>query len=76
MDQRMRKLFEQALEHKRDEARRRSRRIGYRVPPRAAGVVNPARETAAIAHATPQGVVDPRVKSAGHGQKTADKWNQ
>jgi hypothetical protein len=24
----------------------------------------------------PQGVVDPRTKSSGHGQKTADKWNQ
>ena len=72
----MRKLFQQALEHKRDEARRRSRRTEYGVPPRVGGVVNPARETAAIAHSTPQGVVDPRVKSAGHGQKTADKWNQ
>jgi hypothetical protein len=24
----------------------------------------------------PQGVVDPRTKSSGKGQKTADKWNQ
>ncbi|MCW2950873.1 MAG: hypothetical protein JWQ48_43 [Conexibacter sp.] len=72
----MRKLFEQALEHKRDEARRRSRRAGYGPPPRVSGVVNPAREAAAVAYNTPQGVIDPRVKSAGHGQKTADKWNQ
>ena len=24
----------------------------------------------------PQGIVDPRTKNSGHGQKTADKWNQ
>jgi hypothetical protein len=24
----------------------------------------------------PQGAGDPRMKSSGHGQKTADKWNQ
>ena len=27
-------------------------------------------------HERPQGDVDPRTKSSGHGQVTADKWNQ
>jgi hypothetical protein len=27
-------------------------------------------------HDRPQGVVDPRTKNSGKGQKTADKWNQ
>jgi hypothetical protein len=27
-------------------------------------------------HDKPQDVPDPRAKSSGHGQKTADKWNQ
>jgi hypothetical protein len=27
-------------------------------------------------HDRPQGDVDPREKSSGHGQMTADKWNQ
>jgi hypothetical protein len=27
-------------------------------------------------HERPQGDIDPRTKSSGHGQVTADKWNQ
>jgi hypothetical protein len=27
-------------------------------------------------HERPQGNIDPRTKSSGHGQVTADKWNQ
>jgi hypothetical protein len=27
-------------------------------------------------HDRPQGDIDPRTKSSGHGQVTADKWNQ
>ena len=28
------------------------------------------------AHEREQGDIDPRTKNSGHGQKTADKWNQ
>jgi hypothetical protein len=29
-----------------------------------------------VARERPPGIPDPRVKSTGHGKKTADKWNQ
>jgi hypothetical protein len=35
-----------------------------------------AEEESLVAHQRPQGAVDPRTKNSGHGQKTADKWNQ
>lgn len=35
-----------------------------------------AEEESLVAHERPQGEVDPRTKNSGHGQKTADKWNQ
>jgi hypothetical protein len=35
-----------------------------------------AEEQKLAAHERPQGDVDPREKSSGHGQVTADKWNQ
>lgn len=76
MDEEQRRRFAEALERKRREADLRSRQgIPHTTPPRVAGMP-PVEEPQINAANTPQGVVDPRVKSAGHRQKTADKWNQ
>jgi hypothetical protein len=66
--------FERAVERKKDEAEQRSRRPGGErtgEDPSARG-----QEDQLAAHERPQDVVDPRTKGSGHGQKTADKWNQ
>ena len=72
MDRQQRARFEQALEREREIARRRVGNGGrtaaggaFDAPVR--GMVEPDR---------PRPVVDPRAKNSGHGQKTADKWNQ
>jgi hypothetical protein len=77
----MRTMWKRALKRKREEAARHaavSPRQGPDGAPRGGGQggVDPAAERELIAHERPQGVVDPRTKNSGHGQKTADKWNQ
>jgi hypothetical protein len=66
--------FKKAVERKREAAEARSRMTAN--VPRGAGGADPAAEQQLVAHERPQGVPDPRAKSSGHGQKTADKWNQ
>lgn len=74
MDTRQRAAFERAVERAKDEARERS----HEPSPAASGGSGPGpgQEAEQNSHARPQGVVDPRTKNSGHGQKTADKWNQ
>jgi len=75
MERAQRERFERAVERKREEAERRSERS-----PRGAPSAGPAghggQEDELAAHERPQDVPDPRTKGSGHGQKTADKWNQ
>lgn len=72
----MRTMWRRALKRKREEA---VSRAGVRQGPDG-GVhthgVDPGAERELIAHERPQDVPDPRTKGSGHGQKTADKWNQ
>ena len=82
MRRRTRTMWKRALKRKREEAERMaavSPRQGPDGPAGGAsaqGGVDPDSEAKLIAHERPQGVVDPRAKSSGHGQVTADKWNQ
>jgi hypothetical protein len=57
--------FKRAVEEKSAEAREQARAASAE-----------AENEQLDAHERPQGDVDPRAKSSGHGQKTADKWNQ
>jgi hypothetical protein len=78
MDEEQRKAFKQAVERKKDEARRRSEHhqpVGTPPEPdmdEAGGdqhsLVSDARKT--------QDVFSVRDKNSGKGHKTADKWNQ
>lgn len=72
MRKRERDLFRKALERKRKTAERRGPRGGAAAHRGA----EPDFERRLSAHDRPQDVPDPRAKSTGHGQKTADKWNQ
>jgi hypothetical protein len=74
----MRTMWKRALKRKREDAEQRER-VGVRQGPDGGGHgrgVDPAAERELIAHERPQDVPDPRTKGSGHGQKTADKWNQ
>jgi hypothetical protein len=73
MDTDQRERFERAVDRKREQATERS----HAAAPAARGAgAGEGQESQQIAHERPQGVVDPRTKNSGHGQKTADKWNQ
>jgi hypothetical protein len=72
MRKRERNLFRKALERKRTDAQGRR---GMR-DPRAHQGAEADFERRLMAHDRPPDVPDPRTKGAGHGQKTADKWNQ
>ena len=67
MDERERQeqRFEQAVQQKSEEAREKAEEARAK-----------AENEQLIAHEREQGDIDPRTKSSGHGQKTADKWNQ
>lgn len=74
----MRTMWKRALKRKREEA---VSRVGVRQGPDGGGHggthgVTPGADHELIAHERPQEVPDPRTKGSGHGQKTADKWNQ
>jgi hypothetical protein len=73
----MRTMWRRALKRKREEA---VSRAGVRQGPDGGGAhahgVDAGAERELIAHERPQEVPDPRTKGSGHGQKTADKWNQ
>jgi hypothetical protein len=73
----MRTMWKRALKRKREEAAQHNAAPPRQGPAGATPAgVNPNAEAKLIAHERPQGVVDPRTKNSGHGQKTADKWNQ
>ncbi|MBB4665202.1 hypothetical protein [Conexibacter arvalis] len=77
MERAQRERFEQAVERKREEAERRAQGGGPRGEPGAEGAGKPGgQEEQLHAPERPQDIPDPRKKSSGHGQKTADKWNQ
>jgi hypothetical protein len=81
MRRRSRTLWKRALKRKREEAERLARVAPRQGPDGPAagsahGAVDADAEAKLIAHERPQGAVDPRAKNSGHGQKTADKWNQ
>jgi hypothetical protein len=79
MDEETRVRMEQAVERKKDEARRRSEQHDPTgsVPPGSSpagidgdqhGLISDDRGT--------QDALSPRAKNSGKGKKTADKWNQ
>jgi hypothetical protein len=59
-----------------DEREKQRQRFEQAVQEKAEEARAKAEDEKLEAHERPQGDVDPRVKSSGHGQKTADKWNQ
>lgn len=74
----MRTMWRRALKRKREEAARHEAASPRQAPGGGTPTrgVDPAAERKLAAHERPQDVPDPRTKGAGHGQKTADKWNQ
>jgi hypothetical protein len=81
MRRRMRTMWKRALKRKREEAERLAAVSPRQGPDGPAGGgghggVDPGAEDKLVAHERPQDVPDPRTKNSGHGQKTADKWNQ
>jgi hypothetical protein len=71
MRKRLRRRWERALARKRHAAHIRAADQQHD-----AGGVDPDAERRLQAHDRPPDVPDPRTKSTGHKQKTADKWNQ
>jgi hypothetical protein len=55
---------------------RRMQRFGKSFSARRSQGTMANRESAVFDAKTPQDVTSVRAKSAGHGKKTADKWNQ
>jgi len=76
MERAQRERFEQAVERKREAAERRGRGDGARGEPAAAPPGRGGGGAEAAGRDRPPVEADPRTKSSGHGQKTADKWNQ
>ena len=74
MDERQLEQFEGAVEEK----KRKSKEASERTPPpqTGGGGAIEGDEESLIEHGRPQDVRDERKKNAGHGKKTADKWNQ
>jgi hypothetical protein len=66
-----------------DEKEQQQERFRQAVDEKAAQAREQAEASSAEAHSEqpdkhdrPQGDIDPRTKNSGHGQVTADKWNQ
>jgi hypothetical protein len=76
MRRRLRTEWKRALKRKREETARREAVPPRQGPDGGGHGVDPGAERELIAHERPQSVPDPRTKGSGHGQKTADKWNQ
>jgi hypothetical protein len=73
MDEQQFERFGEAVEQKKEEAKRRSEQ------PRPAardGEVSQDEQDPLVEPGRAQDVRDERAKSSGHGKKTADKWNQ
>jgi hypothetical protein len=73
MDEKQLEHFREALENKHKDASEASKTPGT-PHPRGASPVPEQPEL--HEHGRPQDTRDPRAKNAGHGKKTADKWNQ
>jgi hypothetical protein len=72
MDKQQRERFEAAVEKKKRDAEAASRKPSDADwQPSVSGD-----EPSLYEPGRPQDTLDPRAKSAGHGKKTADKWNQ
>lgn len=73
-DERQLEQFGEAVEQKKEEAKRRSEATG---PPEAPeGTSLPDEQDPLVEQGRTQDVRDVRAKNTGHGKKTADKWNQ
>jgi hypothetical protein len=59
-----------------DEREKQQERMEEAVQQKKEAAQAKAEEEKLADHERPQGDVDPRTKSSGHGQVTADKWNQ
>jgi hypothetical protein len=73
-DERQLEQFGEAVEQKKEEAKRRSEATG--APEAPAGESLPDEQDPLVEQGRTQDVRDVRAKNAGHGKKTADKWNQ
>jgi hypothetical protein len=72
-DERQLDRFGEAVEQKKEEAKRRSEQPQ---PEPADGASIQGDQDTLIEHGRTQDVRDERKKNTGHGKKTADKWNQ
>jgi hypothetical protein len=72
MDKQEREQFKAAVEKKKREAEAASRKTSDTDPENHVS----GDEQSLYEHSRPQDTLDPRAKNAGHGKKTADKWNQ
>lgn len=72
MDKQQRDKFEAAVERKKRDAEAASQNasVADSEPPVSGD------EQSLYEHGRPQDTLDTRAKNAGHGKKTADKWNQ
>jgi len=73
MDDKQLDRVRQAVEDKNKAAREASKAAGSSQPRGASPI---AEQPELHEHGRPQDTRDPRAKNAGHGKKTADKWNQ
>ena len=73
VDDRQLEQFGEAVERKKEAAKEASERPGAQHP---SGEDVDGDQTALTEQGREQDVRDPRAKNSGHGQKTADKWNQ
>ena len=64
--------FGEAVERKKEASKEASEETGRREP----GGSSVGGDQPNLVQQGPQDVRDPRKKSSGRGQKTADKWNQ
>ena len=66
--------FGEAVEDKKQESKEASEQTS--APAAGAEDALPPEQSARVDHAHEQDDRDVRAKNSGHGQKTADKWNQ
>jgi len=73
VDDRQLERFGEAVEQKKQAAKEASEQPGAQNP---SGETIDGDQESLIDHSREQDVRDARAKNSGHGQKTADKWNQ
>ncbi|HEX8104620.1 MAG TPA: hypothetical protein VF533_18530 [Solirubrobacteraceae bacterium] len=76
MDEQQRQAFEQAVERKNEAAKAKSIANQPHPPADAEEHGLPVEESPLVEDGRTQDVRDVRAKNSGHGQVTADKWNQ